>query len=256
MAIQVIPESKRRPFYGGLQRRMDGAMGVGKSFLKRKYIQLYDMGQNFDLAMQEAKFRGDKEVNWLALPKHEVCSTLVTSLYHEGFKACDWREWFLEELQKAIAATGDDMKVRGTQNIDPAALYLLTDKIKTVDPLFQILKVGEEIPDYSIIFCMSWAEPSERNMAQIIAGLVIAPFTFMSTFSRGIKVYQIEKKRPYPSYLITHVMMKVPSDKPGKIKVISQEAFCKFKYYSRDEFMSLMGGKRPRFYVGKPTFLA
>lgn len=256
MASFIIPDKQRDLWFKGANLRVEKAMGSEhKHWWGRLWHRTYDMGQNFDLALQELKARGSKEINWLALPGHEVCSTLVTSINHEGFLACGWDKYLLLELQKACIAHNDTKtNIRGTQDVDPALLHLISDKWMPTDPLYRVKKAGDEIKPYSIIEFMSYAEPSERNMVQIFIDLVKAPLTFMSTFSRGIKVYQFQKNRPYPTYLTTHSVLTLPPT-DNQIRYISQEALTFIKYVSVEDMVKNQSGEFPRWIVLEPIFL-
>jgi hypothetical protein len=253
--IAPLSDSAQLIWKRGADLRVERAMGSQhKHWWGKIWHRVYDMGQNINLALQEMKARGDKEINWLALPGHEVCSTLVTSIEQCAFDNIQCSRWFLDKLQEAIAATGDKMEVRGTQDIDPAALWLLSDRFKKEDYLFRVLKPGDEVRPYSIIQFMSWAEPGERNMAQVIINLIVSPLNFMATFSRGIKVYQRQKNRPYPSYLTTHSVLTLPPDNKD-IRYISQEALTFIKHFKVAELTTKMGGLQPRHFVLEPVFL-
>jgi hypothetical protein len=243
-----LTDSQIALFMQGAQHRVDEAMGLGhKSWLGKLFHRVYDMGQNVDLAFQELKLRGDKEINWLALPGHEVCSTLVASIIQNGLFCAGQGNWFLDQLQAAVAKTGDKMIVRGPQDVDPAMFWLLPD-------LFRIKKPGETVRPFSIVQWMSYSEPKEQSLIEIFVNVVKSPLAFMSTFSRGIKVYQKAKKRPYPAYLTTHSTLTLPPDN-DQIKYISQEALTFLKHYKQSELLEKTSGPQPRYVILEPTFI-
>jgi len=257
MATIRLPDSAFYLFEKAADERVRKAMGSEYHwFLPKLWHRTYDMGQNINLAFQELHLRkGNKEINWLSLPGHEVCSSLCTSILHEGLQGAGWGRWILDEYQKAINLSGDNLKVRGTQDIDPAVAWLVSEKFKQDEPLFRILKPGDPIRPYSLIQGMSWSEPGESNIAQIFLNLVKSPFAFMSTFSRGIKVYQKQRKRPYPAYHTTHQMLTLPNIAKDKIKYISQEALTFIKHDTQDYFWQNMVGTQPRCFILEPTFI-